>query len=221
MPIMYFCSMVFVYPYIRTADDWDIMRSINWLLAAFPQANIYTIGDAIPGTTNIPHKKRYTNRGADVSDKILTYARAIGGEFVYMNDDFFINANFQPGIQLQNGHLQINSSHSPNYQQATKNTLEFLSYYGHTTHSYECHQPMLLDSSKLLELFDQITWQEHNHFIKSLYANVYPGQSMPGDNLKIGRPDILKANELLHKYGCFSISDEFKQRSCIDFLNRY
>lgn len=217
---MYFCSMVFVYPYIRHINDWDILRSIDWVLTAFPNADIITVGDALPNRENIPHKKRYHERGCDVTDKILTFAREIGGDAVYMNDDFFVGNNFDPYTNIKNGMLRIDSKHSPVYQQACQHTLDFLNHYKYTTFNFECHQPMMFNSSKLIELFDEITWQRHNHFLKSLYLNVNTFLAMDGENLKIGKPNILKANELLSKYGCFSISDEFKQGSCIDFLNR-
>lgn len=217
---MYFCSMVFVYPYIRHINDWDILRSIDWVLTAFPNAEIITVGDALPNRENIPHKKRYHERGCDVTDKILTFAKEIGGDAVYMNDDFFVGRNFDPYTNIKNGMLRIDSNHSPVYQQACQHTLDFLNHYKYTTFNFECHQPMMFNSIKLIELFDEITWQRHNHFLKSLYLNVNTFLAMDGENLKIGKPDILKANELLSKYGCFSISDEFKQGSCIDFLNR-
>ena len=212
--------MVFVYPYIRHINDWDILRSIDWVLAAFPNAEIITVGDALPNRKNIPHKKRYHERGCDVTDKILTFAREIGGDAVYMNDDFFVGRNFDPYTNIKNGMLRIDAKHSPVYQQACQHTLDFLNHYKYTTFNFECHQPMMFNSAKLIELFDEITWQRHNHFLKSLYLNVNTFLAMDGENLKIGKPDILKANELLSKYGCFSISDEFKQGSCIDFLNR-
>lgn len=217
---MYFCSMVFVYPYIRHINDYDILRSIDWVLTAFPNAEIITVGDALPNRDNIPHKKRYHERGCDVTDKILTFAREIGGDAVYMNDDFFVGRNFDPYTNIKNGMLHIDPKHSPVYQQACQHTLDFLNHYKYTTFNFECHQPMMFNSGKLIELFDEITWQRHNHFLKSLYLNVNTFLAMDGENLKIGKPDILKANELLSKYGCFSISDEFKQGSCIDFLNR-
>lgn len=212
--------MVFVYPYIRHLNDWDILRSIEWLMDAFPNAEIITVGDALPNRENIPHKKRYHERGCDVTDKILTFARDIGGDAVYMNDDFFVGSNFDPYTNLRNGMLKINPEHSPVYQQACKHTLEFLNHYQYTTFNFECHQPMMFNSAKLIELFDEITWQQHNHFLKSLYLNVHTFISMDAENLKIGRPDLIKANQLLDKYGCFSISDDFKQHNGPDFLNR-
>jgi hypothetical protein len=212
--------MVFVYPYIQHLNDWDILRSIEWLLDAFPQATVFTIGDALPNRENIPHKKRYHERGCDVTDKILTFAREIGGDAIYMNDDFFIGPNFDPYTNLRNGMLKINPEHSPVYQQACKHTLEFLNHYQYTTFNFECHQPMMFNSAKLIELFDEITWQQHNHFLKSMYLNVHTFMSMDAENLKIGRPDLIKANQLLDKYGCFSISDDFKQHNGPDFLNR-
>lgn len=213
--------MKFVYPYIRTRDDYDIRRSILWIWNNFPDSEVITVGDAVDGCQNIPHKKRYIERGCDVTDKLLTFAMEIGGDAVYMNDDFFVSENWDPKINIRNGILKIDSKHAPNYQSACKNTLEFLSHYQYSCYNFECHQPIFFNSCKLLELFDNITWQNHNHFLKSLYLNVYPTEMIDGENLKIGRPDINKANLFIQKYGCFSISDDFKNQSGSEFLNRY
>lgn len=51
---MYLCSMVFVYPYKKTVDDFEIIQSMAWIRKVYPDATIYTIGDAVPGAINIP-----------------------------------------------------------------------------------------------------------------------------------------------------------------------
>jgi hypothetical protein len=214
--------MKFIYPYLKTADNWDIIRSIEWIKSAFPDADIYTIGDAVPGADNIPHKKIYKHRGADVADKLLTYSRLFDGLSIYMNADFYINKRFNPYINIYQGEIIRDPNHSLAYQEACINTAEFLDYHGFTKHNFECHQPFMFDSKLLIQLLDSIVWNECNLFIKSLYLNVYKADCIPGENLKIGRPDILKANELLYKYGSFSISQDFKTKKGAEFLlNKY
>lgn len=210
--------MNFVYPYLRSGDDWDILRSIEWIRKAFPDATIYTVGDRVPGAKNIPHKKKYKHRGADVADKLLTYSREIPGESVYMNDDFYINTGFNPHINIYRGEITRDTKHSLAYQEACLNTGHFLHYHGLTKLNFELHQPFMFKSQEMIQLLDSIIWQNCNLFIKSLYLNVYKVDCIEGENLKLGKPDILKANMLLHQYGAFSTSQEFKTKKGCEYL---
>lgn len=187
---------------------------------ADPNAFIFTIGDRVSGAENIKHKKTLYHRGCDVTDKILLYAQEFGGDFIYMNDDFFITKNFNPYRSIFNGHLAVNSSHAPHYQQACINTKQFLEFNTFNTLNYECHQPMLFNSFNLIELFNAIEWKNHNHFIKSLYANVYDIPSREGTNLKLNESKIKTASQFLKDFGCFSIGDGFKNKLGVDFLNK-
>ena len=81
--------MVYVYPYIRANHDLDIKLSLKSVLLADPTAEIFTIGDRVTEADCIKHKKTLNHRGCDVTDKILTFAQEIGGDFIYMNKDFF------------------------------------------------------------------------------------------------------------------------------------
>jgi len=215
---MYLCSMVFVYPYKKTVDDFEIIQSMAWIRKVYPDATIYTIGDAVPGALNIPCSQFNNIRGVDVTNRILTFARAIGGQFIYMNDDFYISSNWSPDKLYFKGNLTINPNHPEHYQEAARNTSEFLMHNKMTIYNYECHQPVLMDSSKLLRLFDDINWQDGNHFIKSIYLNVYKCKSQPGDNVKIHNINIPKAIEFLDLYGCFSIGDGFLTKDGAQFL---
>lgn len=212
--------MVYVYPYIRANHDLDIKLSIKSVLLADPEAEIFTVGDRVYEADCIKHKKRYEHRGCDVTDKILLFAQEIGGDFIYMNDDFFINKNFDPHRSIFNGALSVNSSHAPHYQAAVFNTMHFLEFNEFCTNNYECHQPMMFNSEMLIKLFDAIEWQKHNHFIKSLYWNVYDLPSIPGTNLKLNDPKINMAERFLQDFGAFSIGDGFKVKTGVNFLNK-
>lgn len=200
--------MYFVYPYKKKGDDFLIYQSIKWVKKLYPAADIFVIGDPVNGVNYIPHKKKFKNRGSDVTDKIVTYCRSIKGKFIYMNDDFFIGNQFNPERVLSNGLINVNPDHAPTYQEACKNTIEFLREYNHPIINYECHQPVMMDSDLVLDLFEGINYQDHNHFIKSMYFNVYPHVTTHGENLKIKSSQAV-AKELLIRYGCFSASDTF------------
>lgn len=217
---MYFCSMIFVYPYKKSPEHFDILQSIAWIKRIYPEATIYTIGDQVQGALNIPCNQFNNIRGIDVTNRILTFARNIGGDFIYMNDDFYISEKFNPNTVLFNGPLQINPTHPPHYQEAARNTIEFLRYNGFPLLNYECHQPVQMSSDKLIKLFDRINWQDGNHFIKSIYLNVYKCTPVPGENLKLHQPNIAKASEFLTNYGCFSTGEAFLSKAGVEFLKR-
>jgi hypothetical protein len=207
---MYFCSMNFVFPYKKRTSDFELIQSIRWIRMSFPMAKIFTIGDEIEGVQNIPCPVFSMIRGVDVTNKILTFANQIGGEFIYMNDDFFISPKLRANVPIYNGKLIINPIHPSHYQIACKNSIEFLEYNGNCIYNFETHSPILIDSKKLIKTFDKINWQSDNHFIKSIYLNVnQPKTIRPGTNLKLSSGDIAKAESFLRDYGCFSSSDEF------------
>ena len=145
---MYLCSMVFVYPYKRSPDHFDIMQSIAWIKRVYPEATIYTIGDAVPGALNIPCTQYNNIRGIDVTNRILTFARTIGGDFIYMNDDFYISEKWSPDVVYFKGILEINPNHPPHYQEAARNTAEFMIHNKFPLNNYESHQPVKMNSAK-------------------------------------------------------------------------
>lgn len=212
--------MVFVYPYIKRANNFDIELSIKSVLNVYPKAEIFTVGDRIYEAENIKHKKSLFHRGCDVTDKILTFAREHGGDFMYMNADFFITKNFDIHRALFSNHITINSDHAPHYQEAAMNTKHFLEFNDFDSLNFECHQPMLFNSQMLIDLFNAIEWQNHNHFIKSLYGNVYDVPKIPAVNLKLNDSKIAMADRFLQNFGCFSIGEGFKNKTGVNYLNK-
>ena len=218
---MYFCSMILVYPHKQGKEGSTIQHSINWALKRYPNAEVYIIGDHVRGYNNLIPDARSSVRGCDVTHKLLTFARHIGGKFLYMNDDFFIGPKFNEDTVMSNGNLMINDLHAPTYQEACQNTMDVLKAMGCTTINFECHQPVMMDSQKLIELFDSISWDGHNHFVKSLYLNYYQVPHSPGQNLKLGS-DTKKAQQLLDLYGSFSCSDQWMRGSTqVKFLTTH
>lgn len=211
--------MIFVYPYKKRSECFEIMQSIRWLQHSFPDCKIYTVGDAIDGINNIPCKQFNNIRGCDVTHKILTFANNIGGKFVYMNDDFYLSPNFNYKLPIFNGNLKINSDHPVHYQIAVQNTIDFLKYYNKPIVNYETHSPILIDSKKLIKTFIQCNWKEDNHFIKSIYLNFNPPiKSVPGCNVKINASNISTALKYLDNFGCFSTGKAFLDDNGANFI---
>lgn len=211
--------MIFVYPYhSRAESEFEIKQSIAMVLKVYPGAEIWTVGKIVPGIKNIPCTQHNNIRGCDVTNRILTFAKQIGGEFIYMNKDFFITESWQHHVAIKIGSITVNDNHPPHTKIAQCNTLEFLKHNSFTAYNYETHTPCVMDSKKLIDLFDNINWQNDNHFIKSIYCNVYQVPSKEGFNCKVSIPSIGKAQELILLQGCFSTGDQFWNKPCVEWI---
>lgn len=214
--------MIFVYPYhSKSYSDFEINQSIRWIKLTYPDAEIWTVGKAVDGVNNLPCTQHNNIRGCDVTNRILTFAKNIGGDFIYMNKDFYITKIWQSHVAINMGSIMVNPEHPPHTQVAQQNTLEFLKHNNFTAYNYETHTPVMMNSQKLIDLFDNINWQNDNHFIKSIYCNVYKVPSKEGLNCKISTPSIAKAQELIALQGCFSTGDAFWNNTCSDWIKKY
>lgn len=223
MYIMYVCSMKFVYPYKFKRSHFEISESLRWLYIAYPDAEVYIIGDApdisLP-FVHIPYTSHLSSPGSEVTDKVMLFCHIIGDEFILMNDDFFITDRFPFHQVMRNGYITITPGHSLTYQQACENTIDFLVANHLELINYECHQPVLIQACRFIELFGQIEYQSHNHLLKSMYFNTWPMRSYPGENLKLGH-SLHKAKRYLSDYGAFSSSDSFLTADHIEFISTY
>lgn len=214
--------MKFVYPYHhKSTSDFEINLSIAMVLKIFPDAEIWTVGKAVSGVNNIPCTQHNNIRGCDVTNRILTFAKQVSGDFIYMNKDFFITESWQPHVAINMSSMIVNPEHPPHTQIAQTNTLEFLKHNNFTAYNFETHTPVMMNSQKLIDLFDNINWQQDNHFIKSIYCNVYQVPSKQGINCKVSVPSIAKAQEFIALQGCFSTDDNFWNKSTIDWIKSY
>lgn len=215
--------MKFVYPFKSKGSTFEIYQSIRWLYMAYPDAEVYIIGDA-PGMdlpfVHIPYKSHLKSPGSEVTDKVMVFCELIGDEFILMNDDFFITDRFPFHQVMRNGYITISPGHSITYQQACENTIDFLAANHLELINYECHQPVLIQSCRFIELFGQIDYQSHNHLLKSIYFNTWPMRSYPGENLKLGH-SLHKAKKYLSDFGSFSCSDSFLTAENRSFISMY
>lgn len=214
--------MKFVYPYHhKSTSDFEINLSIAMVLKVYPDAEIWTVGKSINCINNIPCTQHNNIRGCDVTNRILTFAKHVSGDFIYMNKDFFITESWQSHVAINMSSMIVNPEHPPHTQMAQTNTLEFLKHNNFTAYNYETHTPVMMNSQKLIDLFDNINWQQDNHFIKSIYCNVYQVPSKQGINCKVSVPSIAKAQEFIALQGCFSTGDNFWNKSTIDWIKSY
>jgi hypothetical protein len=76
-----------------------------------------------------------------------------------------------------------------------------------------------MNSAKLIKLFDQINWQDGNHFIKSIYLNVYKCNSQPGENVKVAQARCNKSIRIPENiWMLFSTGEAFLSKAGVEFL---
>lgn len=214
--------MVFVYPYKRKDSDFNIEHSIKAVRLHHPDSWIVTVGDSCGlEDDNIPFKDSFKVRGCNVTGKLLACSYKYA-EFVFMNDDFFINDRFDlTRVHGSFEDLERKDRASAEWNESVTNSLEWLKANGYSYMSYECHQPVIIDSFKLQVLFKRIDWHEVPHFIKSLYFNVYkPDFVKPIDNVKLIKFNKKKADTYLTMHGCLSIGGDFLTVSGVDYIKK-
>jgi hypothetical protein len=200
-------SYVFLYVW-KQSNELELSESIRLVRKYFFQPRIIVVGDKpkTPIDQYIPHKQIGNNRGARTTGSILEACKHLD-EFVLMWDDQFISDSFNPETTYHRGELIVDKKQG-NYSIAVHNTINFLEHYGKPTRNYECHQPYLFNSKKLVEVMDKVA-HEHHHLIKSIYCNWYELEDAYLENLKTEH--VSKAKTLWNKYGAFSTADNIKQ----------
>lgn len=214
--------MIFVYPYKRKDSDFCIIHSVKLLNKYYPNSAIFTIGDKVDGIDNIPHDDSNIIRGANVTSKLLLASESFR-EFVYMNDDFFINDRIDFNRVYCGSELleRKEGKASISWNQSVDNTKHYLSDRNLSTITYECHQPVLFNSELLRSTMSQIDWMNNDHFVKSLYFNINPPTNpMPIDNVKLIEPNINRAELFLSMFGCFSIGQGFLTEQGANFIKK-
>ena len=138
-----------------------------------------------------------------------------------MNDDFFINDKYD--FSIVNGSFENlerkDGKASIGWNQAVDNTKHYLEHNKRPIRSYECHQPVILNSEILLYTMKQIDWKKNDHFIKSLYLNInVPIRINRIDNVKLIEPNLTKARRYLNDFGCLSTGQGFMTKDGAEFI---
>ena len=218
--------MKFVYPYKRKTSDFCINQSIRCVHKYFPGSEVFVLGDEPKIDYKFYHMrwlKHHTIRGSNVTSKMLHFARSQPGEFIYMNDDFYINDKFN--FNMVNASIEMlerkDGKASIGWNQAVDNTLHYLEHNKKPIRSYECHQPVIFNSKLLIHTMNQINWIENDHFIKSLYFNLnVPIRFNPIENVKLIEPNLTKAKRYLDQFGCLSTGQGFMTKDGAEFIKQ-
>jgi hypothetical protein len=107
------------------------------------------------------------------------------------------------------------------WNQAVDNSVHLLESLNRPIITYECHQPIKINSKILQSVFDEIDWTNADHFLKSLYLNMNPPIKYKSiENVKLIEPNIKRAELLLTMYGCFSVGQGFLTEVGSNFIKK-
>jgi hypothetical protein len=203
-------SEVITFLYVwKKSNEFELSNSVKLVRKHYPDARICLVGDK-PKTEidlYIPHQQTGECKAAKTSGSVL-HAATILDNFVLMTDDTFLNVGYNFTNAYHKGALILNKSLG-NYNINIKNTLAFLNHYNKPIYNYECHQPFMFESAKLLELFDKIDYQ-HHHLMKSLYCNFYGFEDGIKPNLKTN--NLKDAAMYYDVHRCFSTTDDINDQ---------
>lgn len=182
-----------VYPYRRPWDEFELKFSLRSLAKNLPHSRVIVAGDPpkfkTEALTHVPVSRqadRFMSSTANIMGAIE--GAGIEGEFVVMNDDFFI---LKPWTYQREHKATIDEyieggGASGGYLSMVKRTKEMLAAHGvKDALFYGLHTPAVYDARKLVELVREFTGE--SYLLKTLYCNLHP---MPSKQ----RPDV-KAHE--------------------------
>lgn len=202
-------KMNFVWVFKRS-DEFELRHSLRLVRKYYPDANCIVIGDRPKEClfdVHIPHKQDHRLRSTRITKMIVDICHKYD-DFILMYDDIFLSDRFDLSKSYHKGELYENVRNPTAYNRCLINVNELLKYEGKTTLNYECHQPQLFNSKKLLKVLKQIDWVENEHVLKSLYCNWYNLGGERITNLKIKMGYLKNAQKFWNEYGCFSTRED-------------
>jgi hypothetical protein len=195
----------FCYIFKNSGSTFEIDNSIKLVRKHWEkEANIVVIGDNVNDCDTFIryHQNQHDNRSARVNDMLLTLAKKYD-RFVLMYDDIFFTRKVDLSLYYVKGNLSSrNSTHG--YEACKQNTKEALLYFDKPFLNYDCHNPFIFESDKLIELYKVFHGHIH-HLPKSLYANYYGLEPISINDLK--SDEIQKIKDNINKHGMFSTTD--------------
>ena len=199
-------SKVITFLYVwKKSDEFELENSVKLARKNYPNCRIVLVGDEPKTKVDlyIPHRQVGKCKAKKTSSSILHAAKQLEN-FVLMNDDTFLNTGFDFTNAYHRGQL-VADNNLGNYNLNIINTIKFLEYYNKPLYNFECHQPFMFDSDKLLTLFNTIEI-EHHHLMKSIYCNYYNLENGFKPNLKTN--NVKDASKHYENNRCFSTTDD-------------
>ncbi len=175
-----------VYPY-KIANNNDLkfsLRSLKYL--KIPYNDVYILGDKpkwLKNTKTINHQLK-DNHQLDTISKLYKYSQTVGGDFILMNDDFFLLKNVkQIKYYYHESILDYANTRYGAYKHTATRTYELLVSAGKPTFNFSLHVPIILNSEKLIELIRLFGVKPFH--LRSLYCNYFELPKVVMQDVKI------------------------------------
>ena len=179
--------------------------------------DIYFIGESIPGVIHVPFVET-DKKEINIWLKTLTASLMdISERFLFMNDDHFIQQDFEDIPYYHCGYL-ANYPADEYYSVVIKRTIENLEKRGLNTFNFDIHTPFFVEKSKFLEVFNEFD-PRLEITMKSCYCNYLgiEGQYEPDMKIKSLMERWEFEPSLRDKF-CFSTHENCITRDLRDYI---
>jgi len=115
------------------------------------------------------------NKEYRIAMKIYEACKLIKGNFIFMNDDFFLTRSQDWKINYCKSELK-EIIPAVNYQKAILDTRNYLLSLGKSIYNFDVHTPIVYNSKKFMQLlphFEKSKQYSNGLVVKSLYGNIY------------------------------------------------
>jgi len=179
-----------VYPYKRTADEFELRYSLRSLVH-LPHDRVIVAGDkprivseGVFWAGAIPHHDRF----ASSTINILTAVNQaeIVGEFIVMNDDIFVLApwSFRHEHRGTIDEYLATAGAKGGYKRRAARTRDMLKAHGVTEPLFfGLHTPTVYDAGRLIDLVRQ--FKGERYLLRTLYHNLFPAPAARRDDVKV------------------------------------
>lgn len=223
MNVVYFCGKGSIW---NNNELRYSLRSLRFL----QHDKVYLIGEK-PYFVNdsvifLPYPNRVKNAAINIMEKMDIACQVVGGEFLFMNDDYFLTKPVEefPACYKNTLEEAIKKNKGNEYSYHLMETLAQLQAKGLPTKNFDVHSPMLVNSELMMKVIESFDWNKrYGPTLKSIYFNYYyhyfTGVLKPDCKLAIKRfePQILR---MIENDNCFSIADRAINKSLSNVMNQ-
>lgn len=196
--------MTLVFPLVKSTDDNIELRYALRSMQYLNPTRIIIIGYKPKWLKNVEHYNFPNTPGIWWKEKNifnkLKFAFDFTDEFLFCNDDHFLNPGFDPFVNYYSGTIGDTLKQASNgYKKTIQNTIDLI---GLNALNFDCHCPIYMRKEYFEKSFKDVTFAKHGYLLKSIYAKGLEGTNYP--DMKIfGVFDPAELKRRLY----FSVSD--------------
>jgi hypothetical protein len=179
-----------VYPYKRTADEFELRYSLRSLVN-LPHARTVIggdkpriVSDQVYWAGAIPHHDRFASSTINIVAAVEQCG--IDGEFIVMNDDMFILEPWSVRHEHRGTIDEYLASETAKggYRRRAEHTRDILRAHGVAEPLFfGLHTPTVYDASKILDLVSQ--FKGERYLLRTLYHNLFPAPATYREDVKV------------------------------------